>query len=121
MGGNLTFATYVGLMNHEEIIGERFALVYSNETYQIDIVTETRLRWKRTEGENVGQGDEERYVYSRLSDDTILVTWIEADGLGLSNVLRFSDMTVTTHANMGRDVFENCGNLRHLRSAVSDL
>ena len=98
-------------MNHKELIGRTVLFEYSDETYQIDILTDTTLRWKRVKGEKVGEGDEERYVYSRLSEDIILVTWIEEGGPGLSNALNIATQTVTTHANMGRDVFENPGKL----------
>ena len=98
-------------MNHKELVGTTVLFEYSDETYQIDILTESTLRWTRTKGEKVGEGDEERYVYSRLADELILVTWIEDGGPGLSNALDFANHTVTTHANMGRDVFENPGKL----------
>lgn len=96
-------------MEHENLIGKSFDLIYASETYRIEILDDAKLRWKRIKGDNAGQGDEEAYQYSRISETISLITWIEADGLGLSNVLCFSDTTLTTHANMGRDVFINPG------------
>ena len=98
-------------MKHNELVGKTFQFEYSNETYQIEILTDATLRWTRVKGENTGEGDEERYVYSVLEEHLAMLTWIEDGGPGLSNALDFAKHTVTTHANMGRDVFENPGKL----------
>ena len=37
--------------------------------------------------------------------------WIEADGLGLSNVLDFTEGTCLTHGNNGRSVWKHTGTL----------
>lgn len=99
-------------MTHDSIIGKTLEFAYSNETFSIQVLTSSQLKWTRTKGENTGAGDTEDYVYSQLTPDIAVMTWIEADGLGLSNALNLSNMTVTTHANMGREVFENAGALR---------
>ncbi|GAB5447032.1 MoaF-related domain-containing protein [Gymnodinialimonas sp.] len=96
-------------VTHEDLVGASFQFLYSDETYRIDILSEARLRWTRVAGDNVGQSDEEAYVFDTLSPEIILVTWIEADGLGLSNALNVVDGTLITHANHGREVFQNMG------------
>ena len=98
-------------MDHADLVGHKLTFHYASETYEIDIRSADRLRWTRTEGEDIGKGDVEAYVYSRLSPDIALISWVEADGLGLSNALNFARGTVTTHANMAREVFENQGRL----------
>ncbi len=94
---------------HERIVGTSFKFIYSDETYRIDVISEKRLHWTRVAGDNAGQSDEERYVFDVLSPEIILLTWIEVDGLGLSNVLNLRDGTLITHANHGREVFQNKG------------
>ena len=98
-------------MDQRQLLDTTLRFEYANETYRIEILSKTEIRWTREVGDPIGQGDTERYVYSRLSENLVMLTWIEADGLGLSNVLDFSEKTVITHANMGRDVFENPGKL----------
>ncbi|WP_187432336.1 hypothetical protein ROLI_047520 (plasmid) [Roseobacter fucihabitans] len=98
-------------MGHKDIIGMSFGFVYSDETYGIEVLSQTALRWTRTAGKNTGQGDTEQYVFSKLTDDMFMLTWVEADGPGLSNILRLTDGTLITHANIGRDVFINPGKL----------
>ena len=99
-------------MTHDEVIGKRFQFVYSDETYRIEILSHEKIRWTRIEGDDVGQGDEESYAYSALADGLVMLSWVEADMLGLSNVLDFVNATVTTHAKVGREVHENPGGLR---------
>ncbi len=101
-------------MDHEQLIGASVEFVYADETYRIDVVGRDRLHWTRTVGEDTGRGDDETYLCSELDDDVLMLTWIEADGLGLSHVLDFGVMSLTTHANVGREVFVNPGRLRHV-------
>lgn len=96
-------------MTNDDIIGASFQLIYSDETYRIDIYSTKKLRWTREVGNNVGQTDEESYILDLLSAEIIMLTWIEADGLGLSNVMNVENGSLITHANQGRDVFQNKG------------
>ena len=96
-------------MTREGFLGTNFRFIYSDETYRINILSDTSLHWTREVGDNVGQSDEESYVLDVLSEDLIMLSWVEADGLGLSNVMNLSDGNLVTHANHGRDVFQNRG------------
>ena len=98
-------------MKQDDLIGRSFCFEYSSETYLIEVLDGEKLRWTQERGPKVGSGDTENYVFSEIAGETVLLTWIEADGLGLSNVLNFASGTVTTHANVGRDVFVNPGKL----------
>ena len=89
----------------------RFRFTYRTETYLIEVLSDDRLRWTREAGDDIGKTDEESYVASFPRDGQELLTWVEADGLGLSNLLDWDAGTVTTHAKVGRDVFENPGKL----------
>ena len=99
-------------MTHEDMVGSVFHFVYSDETYRIEVLSLEKLRWTRIEGEDVGQCDEESYTFSELAGGLTMLSWVEADMLGLSNVLDFTAGTVITHAKVGRDVHENPGKLR---------
>ena len=96
-------------MKQADLIGKTVTFEYSNETYRIEVLSDSQLKWTRTNGDPVGASDIEAYVFSALAPELVMFTWIEADGLGLSNTLRFSDMKLVTHASIGRDVFENAG------------
>ncbi len=98
-------------MDHKDIIGMSFRFIYADESCLIEILSTDSFRWSRTAGKNTGQSDSEQYVFSSLADDMFMLTWIEADGPGLSNVLELTDNTLIADANIGRDVFTNSGKL----------
>ena len=98
-------------MTLDDILGKTLTFTYRNDTYRIDVLSDTKVRWEQLRGEDPGSGDEETYVFSALGGGLGMITWVEADGLGLSNVLDIAAGTVTTHAKMGRDVYENPGTL----------
>lgn len=97
-------------MFDEPAVPRVFDFVYADETYRIELLDAERLRWERIVGGSAS--DTERYVASRLDADEWLITWIEADGLGLSSVIDFATGRLVTHANQGRDVFVNAGTVR---------
>lgn len=99
-------------MTDDQLIGKRLDFVYAEETYRVEVLDASSLRWTRTVGEAVGATDVERYVWSSIDDERWLITWIEATGLGLSSVVDVARGTLTTHANSGREVFTNIGEVR---------
>ena len=99
-----------------DLIGKSFDIEYksekSNATYRFHVLTDSKLKWELMKGEGNGNGDEEDYVITQITDEgKLLITWIEADGLGLSNVLDFNDGTCLTHGNNGRNAWKHVGKL----------
>ena len=92
-----------------------FDLNYADETYRIEILDHTRLRWTRTAGPEPGVTDEERYVATELGEQRWLITWIEATGLGLTSAIDLATGQLITHANEDRSVFENPGTITTAR------
>lgn len=90
---------------------QNFRFTYRTETYRIDVLNDTRLRWTCEAGDNTGNSDEETYIASFPRPGQEMLTWVEADGLALSNLLDWSEGRVTTHSKMGREIFENPGKL----------
>ena len=104
-------------MTPEDLIGKTFDIEYlsehSKDTYRFIIPNNDtkKIKWERIKGTDVGKGDTEDYVITQLTDEKLLITWIEADGLGLSNVLDFTAGTCLTHGNNGRSVWKHTGKL----------
>ena len=98
-----------------DLVGKTFDITYasehSNDTYRFVVKEGNKIRWDRIAGTDVGKGDTEDFVMTQLTDTKILITWIEADGLGLSNVLDFNEGTCLTHGNNGRGVWKHTGKL----------
>lgn len=112
------------MMTPETLIGKTFDIEYASEhskdTYRFDVKDESKIIWKRIAGTDVGKGDEEDYCITLLDEDKILITWIEADGLGLSNVLNFKAGTCLTHGNNGRTVWKHTGKLSLVTEETQD-
>ena len=95
----------------DDLVGKEFGFEYTSETYVIQVMDGETLNWTQSKGPNQGNGDTERYNLSNASDTLMMISWVEVDGLGLTNLLDMGNMTLTTHASMGRDVFVNRGKL----------
>ncbi|CAB9525113.1 expressed unknown protein [Seminavis robusta] len=109
-------------MTSKDLVGRPFTIQYESEhskdLYSFEIKNDKKIAWKRIGGTDVGKGDEEDYVMTQLTDKKILITWIEADGLGLSNVLDFDEGTCLTHGNNGRAVWKHNGKLAFVENGA---
>lgn len=109
----------------QDLVGKLFDIEYKSEhsqdTYRFVVENDHQIVWKRVLGSNVGQGDREEYVITHLTSSKILMTWIEADGLGLSNVLDFTAGTCLTHGNNGRNVWKHKGKLTLLQDDNGEI
>ena len=101
-------------MNHDYIIGKTFLFEYDTEAYRIEVLTQDELRWTKEQGDNKGETDNESYVFSPIDEHQFMLTWIEATGLGLSNILNLNSSKLITHANLNRDVFVNEGKVNSI-------
>ena len=99
----------------EDLVGVKFILEYQLEdgtpdNYSIEILSGGKVVWERVEGLNVGEGDTEDYIVTLLKSNVLLMSWVEASGLSLCNLIDFNKKTVLTHGNFGRSLlFENPG------------
>ena len=92
------------------IVGSKFTFDYGDSAYEISIRSETKLHWKLVKGQYDGpQEDTETYYLSRIAPGILFVSWVEASGLGLYNVLNFNDSTLTTHARQAAATHVNSG------------
>lgn len=94
-----------------DLIGRTVLFVYETATYRVEILDAEQLRWTRTRGDNTGETALERYVATVIGPEKVLVSWVEASGLALSNVLDPDAGTLLTHGNTGRALFRNPGRL----------
>ena len=100
---------------HLEFVGSKFTFDYGESAYEISIQSETKLHWMLVKGQYDGpQEDTETYYFSKIAPGILFVSWVEASGLGLYNVLNFNDSTLTTHARHGDTTYINNGKLIEL-------
>lgn len=93
-------------------IGKTYLFDYGDTAYEITLETETDVHWKLIKGDYPGpQEDLERYYLSEVADGVVLISWVEASGLGLYNVLNLNNGTLITHAREGDITHINKGTI----------
>ncbi len=97
------------------MVGSTYLFDCGDSAYEITIESGTELHWKLFKGDYPGpQEDQETYYKSKIADGIVLMSWIEASGLGVYNVLNFNNSTVTTHAREGDTTHINKGKVTRL-------
>ena len=97
------------------LVGRTFDFNYADFAYAITFVSDEELHWKLTRGEYAGPSSgTDRYYASEIADGIVFVSWVEASGLSLSNVIDFRTRALTTHARDGDTTYINKGTIREL-------
>ena len=97
-----------------DIIGKTIEYRYGESVYHVHIDNETEMHWEAVAGDEKGVEEEETYKLHRLDNNTIFITWGEANGIGVSQVLDFKEGKVYNHLLRGRDVSIGTGEIRIL-------
>ncbi len=69
------------------LAGKKFKYDYGDTVYEINFKSENQLHWHCIEGEEKGRQADESYSSLRLNEHTLFVSWVEEDGLGVSQVI----------------------------------
>lgn len=86
-----------------QLIGKKLLLDYGTMQAKVAYLTEETLHWEITLPDgNLSQGDE-RPSYQRLSPSSFFVSWIEADGTSVSQVLDLKEKSVKAYLTMSAD------------------
>ena len=70
-----------------ELIGKKGVLTYPDFTAYMTYESENRLHWKTVSKEGKVAEGEEEVSYKRISDHIFFLSWIEADGFTVSQVI----------------------------------
>jgi hypothetical protein len=87
---------------------------YGDNVYEVNFESESKLHWKCVKGDEIGKEADEIYFSHRLSKQSLFISWIEKDGLGVSQVLNFKNKTVNTFLKIGKELIPLSGTLREL-------
>ncbi|WP_273567639.1 MoaF-related domain-containing protein [Maribacter halichondriae] len=94
-----------------DLIGKTIVYDYGENVYHVTIDDEIRLHWEAVEGSEVGVKETETYKMHRITAQTIFITWGEANGIGVSQVLDFKKGIVYNHLLRGRDIAVGTGEI----------
>lgn len=70
-------------------------------------------------GDETGHGADEEYSLQRIDDHILFVSWIEKDGVGVSQVLNFRDNKINVFLKFGEQVIPLSGSIEEQRQATT--
>jgi phenolic acid decarboxylase len=97
-----------------DLIGKTIEYTYGESIYHVTIDSDTQLHWEAMAGDEKGVLEEETYVIESIGDATLFITWGEANGIGVSQVLDFKNGVVHNHLIKGRIASLGLGKIRML-------
>lgn len=97
------------------LTGKKVEYNYGDYIYHLDFISEDQLRWECVEGDEKGKSDTEKYATQRLNDHTFFLSWVEADGLGVSQVLNMKDMKINCYLKIDKDIIPLSGTVKQLK------
>ena len=111
----ITSTPAIGQDEKKNLVGKQFEFDYGDYAYAITIVSESELNWELTKGDYPGpKNGNETYYLSEVTDEITFISWVEASGLGVYNVLNFSSSELYTHAREKESTFVNIGKIVEL-------
>lgn len=98
----------------EDLIGKTIEYRYGESIYHVTIDSESTLHWEAMAGDEKGTRENEIYVIASIDDSKVFITWGEANGIGVAQVLDFEKGLVYNHLLRGRAVTAGEGEIRIL-------
>ncbi len=97
-----------------ELIGKTIEYRYGSDIYHVTIDSNNELHWEGLQGEDKGVVYEETYVSEWLDDGKLFISWEEANGIAVSQILDFEAGIVHNHLMNERDASSGLGEIRIL-------
>lgn len=91
-------------INPKDLIGKTIEYQYGESIYHVTLDTDTTMHWEAMAGDEKGALENETYVLESIDDGKLFITWGEANGIGVAQVLDFNNGIVFNHLLRGRDV-----------------
>jgi hypothetical protein len=98
----------------QDLIGKTIEYRYGEHVYHVTLDTDSTLHWEAMAGDEKGAHEEETYVIESIDHARLFITWGEANGIGVAQVLDFEKGIVYNHLLRGRDVSMGNGDIKIL-------
>ncbi len=96
-----------------KITGKTIEYKYGDDIYLVKIDTDSTLHWWANSGSEKGIKAIEKYK-SEMIDNKVFITWEEANGIGVSQILDFKNGIVHNHILNNRNISIGQGAIRLL-------
>jgi hypothetical protein len=81
----------------DELVGKTIAYQYGESIYHVTFDSDTALHWEAVAGDEKGALEHETYVAEFIEPDLMFISWGEANGINVSQVLDFKHGKVYNH------------------------
>ncbi|UTA69689.1 MoaF-related domain-containing protein [Emticicia sp. 21SJ11W-3] len=78
-------------------VGETYIYDYGDARYEVKILTDSTLNWQCVFGEEKGRQETDRFHQKEMEGNNLFVTWAEADGIGVSQIIDFDKSLVKSY------------------------
>ena len=97
-----------------DLIGKTVEYRYGESVYQVTFDSNKEMHWEAIAGDEKGAYEEEVYIIDSIDKMKLFITWGEANGIGVSQVLDFGSGIVYNHLLRGREANAGKGKIRIL-------
>jgi hypothetical protein len=96
------------------LVGKTIEYQYGESVYHVTFDSDTTLHWEAVAGDETGTKENETYVSEWIDSKKLFITWGEANGIGVSQILDIEKGKVHNHLLRNRDASMDEGNIRIL-------
>ncbi|MFM8588318.1 MAG: MoaF-related domain-containing protein [Bacteroidota bacterium] len=101
-------------VNPKDLIGKTIEYRYGESIYHVTFDSDSTMHWKAMAGDEKGAYENEVYFMESIGENKIFITWDEANGIGVAQVLDFNEGKVYNHLLQDRKLRNGYGEIRIL-------
>ncbi|MFZ9982355.1 MAG: MoaF-related domain-containing protein [Cyclobacteriaceae bacterium] len=94
-----------------DLVAKTIEYRYGEDVYHVTIDSDSTMHWEAVAGSEKGALEYETYIIESIDDSRMFITWSEANGIGVSQILDFENGLVYNHLIKGRNVSKNMGEI----------
>lgn len=98
----------------KDLIGKTIEYTYGESVYHVTLDTDSTMHWEAVAGDEKGAREKETYFMESVGDNKIFISWDEANGTGVSQILDFNEGKVYNHLLQDRKLQNGHGTIRIL-------
>ena len=99
----------------KDLIGKTIEYTYGKSVYHVTFDTDSTMHWQAMAGDEKGVYENETYFMESIGENKIFITWDEANGIGVAQVLDFNLGKVYNHLLNDRKLSNGYGIIRILQ------
>ena len=103
--------TTVVAMTPKDLVGKTIEYRYGEDIYHVTVDTDSTMHWEAMAGAEKGIKENETYFMESIDDNKMFITWDEANGIGVAQVLDFETGVVYNHLLINRKLRNGRGEI----------